>query len=94
MNAIRIRRKIDSETIHIPELETMIGREVEIIVLEEKASPLSGVDTQAFWTKKTAEELAVEQSVGIYKFDDPNRHIFSEDDFEGFEATLREWRKE
>jgi hypothetical protein len=32
MNAIRIRRKINSETIHIPELRGMIGRDVEIIV--------------------------------------------------------------
>ena len=35
MNAIRIRRTIDSETLTIPELRGLIGREVEIIVLEE-----------------------------------------------------------
>ena len=33
MNAIRIRRTIDSETLRIPELRGLIGREVEIIVL-------------------------------------------------------------
>lgn len=35
MNAIRIRRTIDSETLTIPELRGLMGREVEIIVLEE-----------------------------------------------------------
>lgn len=35
MNAIRIRKRIDSETVHLPELRSMIGKEVEIIVLEE-----------------------------------------------------------
>jgi len=34
MNAIRIHKTIDSETLHIPELKKMIGRTVEIIVLE------------------------------------------------------------
>ena len=37
MNAIRIHRKLDSETLHLPELRPLIGREVEIIVLDERA---------------------------------------------------------
>lgn len=94
MNAIRIRRKIDSETLHIPELQPMIGREVEIIVLDEKPSSVDQIDPQTFWKGKSVEELAEEQGVGIYRFDDPNRQVFSEEDFEGFEETLREWRKE
>lgn len=35
MNAIRIHKTIDSETLHLPELKPLIGRAVEIIVLEE-----------------------------------------------------------
>jgi hypothetical protein len=35
MNAIRIHKTIDSETLHLPELKPLIGRTVEIIVLEE-----------------------------------------------------------
>jgi len=35
MNAVRIRRRIDYETLHVPELRPMIGKDVEIIVLEE-----------------------------------------------------------
>lgn len=32
MEAIRIRRKLDSETLHLPELRPLMGKEVEIIV--------------------------------------------------------------
>ena len=39
MNAIRIRKTIHSDTLHIPELQGMIGRTVEIIVLEEPGAP-------------------------------------------------------
>lgn len=36
MNAIRIRTTIASETLTLPELREFVGREVEIIVLEEQ----------------------------------------------------------
>ena len=94
MNAIRIRKTIDSETIHIPELRPMIGHEVEIIVLEDRPSSVDQVDPQAFWKGKTVDELAKEQGVGIYSFNDPNRIVFTEEDFEGFDEQLEEWRKE
>lgn len=35
MNAIRIFRKLESDALHLPELKPLIGRTVEIIVLEE-----------------------------------------------------------
>jgi hypothetical protein len=94
MNAIRIRKKIDSETIHIPELRPMIGRDVEIIVLEDRPSSLDEIDPQAFWKAKSVDELAKEQGVGVYSFNDPNRVVFTEEDFEGFDEQLEEWRKE
>ncbi len=34
MNAIRIRKTLDSETLHLPELKPLLGRAVEIIILE------------------------------------------------------------
>ncbi len=34
MNAIRVRKRIESETVHLPELRPLIGRTVEIIVLD------------------------------------------------------------
>ena len=39
MNAIRIRKKLDSDTLHLPELRPLLGKTVEIIVLEEEESP-------------------------------------------------------
>ncbi len=35
MNAVRIRRKLESDTLHLPELKPLVGKSVEIIVLEE-----------------------------------------------------------
>ena len=39
MNAIRISKRIDSETLHLPELKPLIGKRVEIIVREEAPPP-------------------------------------------------------
>lgn len=36
MNAIRIHKVIDSETLHLPELKPLIGKAVEITVVEEQ----------------------------------------------------------
>lgn len=36
-NVVRVRRHIDSETLHLPELKAMIGKDVEITVREEPA---------------------------------------------------------
>jgi len=34
MSSLHIRRKIDSETLHLPELHDLIGKTVDIIVVE------------------------------------------------------------
>ena len=39
MHAIRIHRCVDSETLRLPELKELIGKDVEIVVLEEPTSP-------------------------------------------------------
>lgn len=41
MNAVRIRRKLESDTPHLPELKPLVGKTVEIIVLEESAPPIT-----------------------------------------------------
>jgi len=43
MEAIRVRRTLDSETLHLPELRPLMGRQVEIIVLAEE-SPSACID--------------------------------------------------
>jgi hypothetical protein len=51
MTAIRIKIRVDSETLHLPELRPMIGREVEIIVLDECAQPqaLAPASSKPIW---------------------------------------------
>lgn len=46
MNALRIRKTIESETITMPELRPLIGRNVEFIVLEETAPPFPMLETE------------------------------------------------
>lgn len=41
MYAIRIRKKLDSETLNLPELRSLLGQTVEIIVLPEET--VSGI---------------------------------------------------
>ena len=41
MNAVRIRRKLESATVHLPEVVPLIGKYVEIIVLEEPAPTIA-----------------------------------------------------
>ena len=38
MNAIRIRKQVDSETLHLPELKHLIGKTVDITITEAKPS--------------------------------------------------------
>jgi hypothetical protein len=38
MNAIRIRTTVDAETLYLPELRPLVGRTVEIIVLDEESA--------------------------------------------------------
>jgi hypothetical protein len=95
MNAIRIRKKIDSETIHIPELRPMIGQEVEIIVQEAAPRSVDDVDPRTFWTNKTLDQLAQEQGVGpLTQLESPVASVFTPEDFEGFDETLEQWRSD
>jgi len=38
VNAIRIRKKLESVTLHLPELQALVGKTVEIIVVEENGA--------------------------------------------------------
>ena len=39
MPIIRIRKRVDSDTLHLPELKQMVGKTVEIIIVEETCMP-------------------------------------------------------
>lgn len=51
MRVIRVHRCVDSETLQLPELREFMGKEVEILVMEEPSSlapqPASGRDYSA-----------------------------------------------
>jgi hypothetical protein len=58
MNAIRIRKKLDSETLDLPELRQFLGQTVEIIVLGEESVPGLPPDTSNWEAAfKAVEEL-------------------------------------
>jgi hypothetical protein len=66
MNAIRIRKTIDSETLQLPELKRFLGRAVEIIVLEEETASAIRPGT-GDW--EAAEKAARELRESGYDFD-------------------------
>jgi hypothetical protein len=66
MNAIRIRKKIESETLCLPELKPLVGRTVEILVLEEEGCSNIRPGT-GDW--EAAEKAAQELRETGYEFD-------------------------
>jgi hypothetical protein len=46
MNAIRIRKRLDSQVLDLPELAPLLGKSVEIIVLEEAPGPVEARDRE------------------------------------------------
>ena len=49
-NPLRIRTRVDSETLHLPELRALIGKDVEIIVIEDAAAAPGPAPTPASGT--------------------------------------------
>jgi hypothetical protein len=90
MNAVRIVKRLESETLHLPELRPLLGKDVEIIVLDQSADPL---ESDEFWQNRSIEELEAMQ--GLSGPTDLNR-IFGgwpEDQLDdGFERVLEQWR--
>ncbi|MFO0807259.1 MAG: hypothetical protein U0746_01410 [Gemmataceae bacterium] len=67
MNAIRIHKTLDSDTLHLPELKPLVGRTVEIIVLDESATPAGRPDAGR-WAA-AAEAARALRERGTYDFD-------------------------
>ena len=90
-NALRIRTRVDSETLHVPELRALIGKDVEIIVLEDAATapaatsagngkpgPRDDADWRSRFDAMLAEARAAQRHVpGGYAADD-SRHAMNE----------------
>lgn len=67
MTAIRIQTTLTSETLHLPELKSLIGRPVEIIVLDTTPAPAVRPPTGDWETARQAAERLRER--GTYDFD-------------------------
>ena|SRR5947209_13150265 len=92
MNAVRIRKRLDEPIPQLPELTAWVGREVEIIVLDEsgmkhgatRAAPEAGmpeipVVEGTIQPVGSIDELACDELAGA---------------FDGFEEALSQWRQE
>ena len=85
MNAIHIRKHLDSDTLHLPESRGMIGHDVEITVVEQ--SELTQEAGRKFWQTRSMDELAAEQGYVSRTFDEL-KGPFSAEEFEGFDEFL------
>ena len=90
MNAIRIRKHLDSDTLHLPELRGMIGHDVEITVVEQ--SELTREAGRKFWQTRSLDELAAEQGYVSRTFDEL-KGPFSTEEFEGFDKYVEDIRQ-
>ena len=88
---LRFKKRIDSETLHLPELRHLIGKVVDITVQEESASNVAPADE--FWALPTLEELARRQGIDPDKPTRAPKYQFTEAEFEGFDEWLREIRR-
>ena len=59
MNAVRIRKRINSDTLTLPELRPFIGKTVDIVIEE----PATGTTSEEFWGYAANEHLANEELV-------------------------------
>jgi hypothetical protein len=96
MSAIRIRRHLDSETLHLPELRGMIGRDVEIIVRDEAHETTVATSAAAsgeFWNPPSLDQLARRQGYrGPFDFH-AALGALGDADWEGFDEYLDEMRR-
>jgi hypothetical protein len=85
MKTIRIRKHIESETLNIPELREVMGKDVEIIVQEDtKATNAAALSLTDLADDQGKKALPFEKLLGK----------FTSDDFSGFEDALNDWRRQ
>jgi hypothetical protein len=63
VNAIRIRKKIDSETLYLPELKPLVGTIVEIVVVELTPATRDEFYGEAAHVPEAPEERAAQQEL-------------------------------
>jgi len=63
MQAIHVRTKIDSETLHLPELRALIGKPVEIMIVELAPASREEFFAEAAHVPDTPAERAAQQTL-------------------------------
>jgi hypothetical protein len=62
MQAIHLRTKIDSDTLHLPELRGLIGKPVEILIVELAPASRQEFFLEAVHVPETPEERAAQRA--------------------------------
>src|SRR5690349_10973455 len=90
---IRIRKHLDSDTLHLPELRGMIGRDVEITVRDDASAATAPTQGSGeFWKPPSLEELRRRQGFrGPFDFKAAYGAL-ADADWEGFDEFLEENR--
>ena len=68
---VRIRRKLSSETLDLPELRPLIGKDVEIVVTEIEPAPDPGVPSERYPLRGS-----------VLRYEDPFGPAVPEEDWE------------
>jgi hypothetical protein len=75
MNVIRVRKKIDSETVHLPELRRLIGKTVEITVREASTTlAATEKDWEAWFASAGDDRIDAELYKQYREFDRQHHH--------------------
>jgi hypothetical protein len=107
MNALRIRKRLDAPIPQLPELTPLIGKDLEIIVLEDTTPPFTAKGNP--WNPKSAQELAEERGIKpiqsidqlqgnkqkpVARFEDLLGGWPEDQLDDGFEEAVDQWRRE
>lgn len=94
MNALRIRKRLDSPIPQLPELTPLIGRELEIIVLDASDGIPAASTEREFWQPRSLDELAASQGVGPITSLEQLRGKEVGNSLDGFDEAVDQWRRE
>jgi len=96
MNALRIRKRLSGPIPELPELTPLIGKDLEIIVLDEASQVAPDPNANgSFWNPKSAQELADERGIKpIQSIEQLRGGEDFADAFEGFDEAVDEWRRQ
>ncbi len=73
MSTVRVQRKLESETLHLPELKPLIGKTVEITVVERSAAKSTPpVDGQGLATHTDRTLTLAEMTQGLHEVSHPS----------------------